>query len=132
MNFKKLFLATFTSSTIMWVIAGLWHQVIMKHFYQNETTADHGGVGIILISYYILGALMSFAYFKLDAREDSLKRGLFFGFFMGFLWVFPHELAMAGAHGESLSYVFKNGLWHIFEQGLGGLTIAITSMRLQK
>lgn len=44
---------------------------------------------------------------------------------MGITWVFPHELAMAGAHaGTSIPYVFQNSAWHLVEQGLGGLVIS--------
>ncbi|MCP4132684.1 MAG: hypothetical protein GY754_17090 [bacterium] len=45
-----------------------------------------------------------------------------FGIIIGILWVFPHELVMAGAHhGKSIAYVFKNAAWHMVEQGLGGI-----------
>jgi len=49
--------------------------------------------------------------------EKPVIEGLKFGALIGLLWVFPHDLAMAGAHGDSLSYVFKNAILHIVEQG---------------
>ena len=32
-------------------------------------------------------------------------------------------MLLAGAHGESISYAFKNAVWHIVEQGFGGVVI---------
>jgi len=51
--------------------------------------------------------------------------GLKLGLLVGVLWVFPHALAMAGAHDRSLVYVFKNAAWHLIEQGLGGIAIGL-------
>jgi|TARA_Y100000294_G_C8475494_1_gene304550 hypothetical protein len=31
---------------------------------------------------------------------------------------------MAGAHGTSIIYVLKNTLWHMIEQGIGGMAVA--------
>ena len=39
--------------------------------------------------------------------------------------VYAPELAMAGAHGGAIGYVVKNALWHIFEQGAGGIVIGV-------
>ena len=55
--------------------------------------------------------------------------GLVFGALIGILWVFPHELAMVGAHGEPLAYVFKNAAWHAVEQGLGGIVVGLSYRR---
>ena len=57
--------------------------------------------------------------------KKPVWEGLRFGMIMGVLWVFPHELAMAGAHGDSLAYVFKNAAWHLVEQGVGGIVIGL-------
>lgn len=53
-----------------------------------------------------------------------MAQGAKFGALVGLLWVLPHGLAMAGAHGTSVVYVLKNSLWHVFEQGLGGAVFA--------
>ena len=96
----------------------------MAAFYKAETHATHEGTGIIFLAYLILGLLMAYIY-PLGYKEGKpVMEGLRFGIIIGILWVFPHELAMAGAHGESLSYVFKNAAWHMLEQGAGGIVIA--------
>ena len=125
MNIRKFTLATVAASVVMWLTAGLWHKVILAQFYTEQTGADHGGTGVILIAYLILAAMMTSAYPKLNITGKPLVAGLKFGVFIGVLWVFPHELAMAGAHSESLVYPFQNAAVHIVEQGVGGILIAL-------
>ena len=124
MNLKKITLAVVASSLVMFTVAGLWHQVILPQFYQSETQATHEGTGILFISYFILSLFMVYFYTHKKEQIHSLKQGFYFGAIIGLFWVFPHELAMAGAHGEPLGYVIKNGLWHLVEQSFGGCVIA--------
>lgn len=127
---KKLLLATLAGALSMWVLAGVWHELIMAHFYVTQTHASHSGTGIILIAYLILGALMAFLYSRQHApAARPMVEGLMFGIITGLLWVFPHELAMAGAHGGSIVYVLKNAAWHMVEQGVGGIVIAAVYRR---
>ncbi len=51
--------------------------------------------------------------------------GLKIGVVIGILWVFPHGLTMAGAHETSVIYEIKNMIWHMVEQGIGGIIIAL-------
>ena len=113
---KKKILHTILVGLGMMLLAGLWHKVIMVQFYEVENQAKHEGTGLIAVSYLILGAMMVYLYPLWPKGERTILSGLYFGMFIGILWVFPHELAMAGAHGEPLSYVFKNALWHMVEQ----------------
>ncbi|MDH5445527.1 MAG: hypothetical protein OEY52_08205 [Gammaproteobacteria bacterium] len=131
MSKKKANLAitAFVSALCMWLLAGLWHKVIAVQFYTRETGAQHEGTVIILIAYIILALLMVYLYGFYRIKKDSLIQAFLFGVVIGLLWVFPHELAMAGAHGESVRYVFINAAWHMVEQGVGGLVIALISKR---
>lgn len=94
-------------------------------FYTQETHASHQGVGIVLVAYLILGLLIAYLFPVSKLGTQPIVAGLIFGTVIGLLWVFPHELAMAGAHGRPLGYVFKNAAWHIVEQAVGGLVIAL-------
>lgn len=123
-NWKRLLFTALIGGFSMWMVAGIWHTILAVHFYKNETNAEHEGLTVILIAYLILGLLMTHIYSKFH-RSNTTLEGFYFGAIMGIAWVFPHELAMAGAHSESISYVFKNGLWHIIEQGFGGMIISI-------
>ena len=115
----------------MCLLAGLWHKLLMVQFYASEVDATHEGTGIIFIAYIILGILMAYLYPLIYKGGKPAVEGIKIGIVIGILWVFPHELAMAGAHGESISYVFKNAIWHIFEQGVGGLIIGLVYGKLQ-
>ena len=125
MNVKKLILSTLAGGFAMWVISGIWHNLILANFYSRETEATHEGIGILLIAYLVLSLIMSYMYPLGYKGGRPTIEGLRFGALIGLLWVFPHELAMAGAHGDSISYVFKNAAWHMVEQGLGGIVIGI-------
>jgi len=125
LNYKKFLLASLAGAGAMWLLAGLWHEVIMASFYAAEAHATHEGTAIILLAYLILGILMAYLYPLVYKGGRPFLEGLWFGILIGLLWVFPHELAMAGAHGKSLVYVFKNAAWHIVEQGAGGIVIGL-------
>ncbi len=125
MYLKRLTLAALIAGSAMWLLAGLWHTLIMASFYRQETEATHEGTGIILVAYLVLGAGMAYLYPRQEHRRRPVVEGLIFGMVIGLLWVFPHELAMAGAHGESIAYVLKNAAWHLVEQGLGGVVVAL-------
>ena len=120
---------TLTAAISMWLLAGLWHKIMAAAFYTAEVGATHEDTGIIFVAYLILASLMVYLYSFYTKSERFLIEGFKFGAIIGLLWVFPHELAMAGAHEKSLSYVFKNALWHMVEQGVGGIIIALVYHR---
>jgi hypothetical protein len=124
MNLKKLILATLSGGFGMWVVAGIWHNLIMANLYKS-VDAQHEGIGLLLVAYIVLALLMSYLYPLGYKGGKPVIEGLRFGVIIGILWVFPHELAMAGAHGTSLLYVFKNAAWHMVEQGIGGVVIGL-------
>lgn len=125
MRFKRIALATGAAGIGMWCLAGLWHNLVMPGLYADRH-ATHDGIATLLAAYLVLGALMSLFYESSTWRGPSKAKGLVFGGLMGITWVFPHELAMAGAHaGTSIAYVFENAGWHLVEQGLGGLVISL-------
>jgi hypothetical protein len=97
----------------------------MAKFYALETQTKHEGTGIIFVAYMVLSTLMVYLYSRLSRGGRPAVEGLRFGIVIGLLWVFPHELAMAGAHGDSISYVLKNAAWHMVEQGAGGIIIGL-------
>ena len=121
----QLITSTVLSGFIMWVVGGLYHNLIMPSINEN-IHPHHEGLGIALIAYILLGLLMS--YFYLNSKEigDSLLKGIKIGVIIGVLWVFPHGLTMAAVHESSISYQITNTLYHIIEQGIGGGIIFVT------
>lgn len=124
MKYKGLVLVAALTGVVMWLVAGVWHELIMASFYRENAHAQHDGIGIILLAALILGGLMTYLYHMGYKGQKPLTHGLGFGVIIGLLWVFPHELAMVGAHGGSIAYVLKNALWHMVEQGIGGVILA--------
>ena len=131
MNVKKIVIATLLGGFVMWVVAGIWHNLIMAKLYE-DTHATHEGIGILLTAYFILALFMSYLYPLIYKEENPLTNGLKLGMLIGALWVFPHGLAMAGAHGDSILYVLKNTVWHMVEQGIGGIVIAFVYARIKQ
>lgn len=107
----------------MWLVAGLWHELVAAHFYSPGTEDAHEGILLILGAYLVLAGLMTAAYQRLYLAGAPIMEGAKLGAFIGVLWVFPHSLALAAAHGDPLLYVAQNSAWHVFEQGLGGAVI---------
>ncbi len=124
MNTKKFILATLVGGITMWIVAGIWHNLIMVNLYES-VHAKHEGLGLMLVGYFILALFMAYLYPLFQKAENIVLNGLLFGGIIGLLWVFPHELVMAGAHDTSIKYVIKNGIWHMVEQGIGGIIIAL-------
>ena len=123
-NFKKIILAILLSGFGMWVVAGIWHNLIMANLYKDEH-ATHDGIGLLLVAYFILAAFMTYLYPHIYKGKKPVVNGLKLGIIIGLLWIFPHGLAMAGAHGDSIIYVIKNSIWHMVEQSIGGVIIAL-------
>ncbi len=119
----KVFIATFSSGLGMWIVGGLWHNLILPKINDNAT-AHHEGLGIALIAYFILGFIMSYLYIQSNKKGNIVLEGARIGIIVGILWVFPHGLVMAGAHDSSIIYEIKNTIYHMFEQGIGGIIIS--------
>jgi len=123
MTILKLTSSTILGGFAMWITAGLWHNLILPSLNHN-IEAHHKGLGLMLLAYLILAFLMTIVYsFKLKTSKPVVE-GIKVGMIIGILWVFPHGLAMAGAHDTSITYEIKNAIYHMFEQGLGGIVIA--------
>ncbi len=123
-NIKKIILATLVAGFGMWVVGGLWHNLILPNIFP-DTHAEHHGIGVALIAYFFLALCMAYLYPYYYQKKNHVFEGLLFGAIIGFLWVFPHGLALAGTHDTSILYEIKNGLYHIFEQGVGGIIVAL-------
>jgi len=87
---------------------------------------------IMLIAYFILAFLMVYLFENINKKDKYLLEGLRIGGIVGILWVFPHGLAMAGAHNTSILYEINNAVWHRIEQGFGGMIIGLIYSKIIK
>ena len=122
-NWKSIFVSTLASGLGMWIIGGLWHNLILPSV-SSKIEAHHEGLGITLIAYFCLSFIMTNLYSQINIKH-TVYNGLKLGLIVGVLWVFPHGLAMAGTHGSSIIYEFKNTFYHLFEQGMGGIIVSL-------
>jgi hypothetical protein len=121
----KMIIASFVSGFTMWVVGGLYHNLIIPAVNENMHP-HHEGLGITLVAYILLGLLMSYFYLNSKNSRDSISKGIKIGAIIGILWVFPHGLTMAAVHESSVSYQITNTIYHIIEQGIGGIVIFVT------
>lgn len=115
----------------MWVTGGIYHNLIMPAI-DEQAHPHHEGLGIVLIAYIFLGFLMSYLYSHFKTHEDSLRKGIEVGIFIGVLWVFPHGLTMAATQHSSILYECTNAVYHTVEQGIGGVIIFLTFRGFRK
>jgi len=120
----KILISIVAGGLGMWIIAGLWHNLVLPIFNKN-IVAHHEGLSIMLIAYFILAILMTYIYSISYEGGKPVVEGLKIGVIIGILWVFPHGLTMAAAHDTSIIYEIKNAIWHMVEQGIGGMIIAL-------
>lgn len=127
----RILIAIVASGTLMWGLAGAFHAMYSAFFVAEGGAPEggHQGVGLILIFYLLLASFVALAFHAARFPTDAIKRGLAVGIFVGLLWVLPHGLVIAAAHGKSLSYELRNALWHVVEQGLGGLAYGLMFAR---
>lgn len=122
-NEWKIYLfSTLFSGLGMWITGGLYHNLILPSI-NDAIHPHHEGLGITLIAYFILALLMTYIYSISNTNVDTALKGVKLGVIIGILWVFPHGLTLAATHDTSLVYEFKNTLYHLIEQGIGGLIV---------
>jgi len=83
----------------------------------------------MLAGYIFLAGFIVYLYPLMLKKNRPIISGIKVGIFVGVFWIFPYTLTLAGAHETSVAYVFKNTLWHMVEQGIGGIPL-ITSRNI--
>ena len=132
MNLKKCLMAAAASLVVMFVLSFLWHKVLMSSIYMPDagimTTTwfkAEPDIPLIILAYTILAILMSYIYPKGIEGDNKLMNGLRFGAVIGLLWVLPYQVVLhAVTNITSLKTTAMDAVWHMAEQGIGGIIIA--------
>ena len=132
MNTKKFLMATGASFAVMFLLGGLFHMVIAKDFLLAHVGMA-GNVGrqepmmqYIAFGVLCLAAVMAYLYPKGVEGDNHLVQGFKFGMIIGFLWITPFAIIMYGSTMVfSGTTVATFTVWHIIEQGIGGMIIAM-------
>ena len=128
MSIPRFLLATILSTLVMLALWWLWHMSFMAPFYAEHIALprDVPLTRITVLGYVLLAMLMAYLYPKGYAGSEPLAEGLRFGAVMGVLSTLPRSLILYGIEGgHTGTLVIVDAAWHIAEQGLGGLVIAL-------
>ena len=127
MNVKKFFLAALAGFVVQFLLGGLWHMVIMGSKYDEllaHVSRETPNMGFIAVGVLVLSILMAYMYPHGYKGGPPVKEGMKFGIIIGILWVIPLQLIFVGASNYPLGVVFLE-LWHVVEQAIGGIVIAL-------
>ena len=128
MNFKKFIIALVAGFVVMVLLSGLWHMLIMGDFYKEHSTAgarEQYKMGFIVLGYIVLALLMAYIYPKGCSGGGVVAEGAKFGILMGLLWILPFSLVLYGVIEMSGTGLIVDVVWHIVEQGVGGIVIGL-------
>jgi hypothetical protein len=124
MKIQKLLLAIVVGFIVMFGLAGLFHLVIMKDFFM-EKLGGEPSIHYAMLSYAFLAILMSYIYPFGYKGGSPVKEGLIFGILMGLLCRLPLQVLEMGYGRVDLSFVVTEAVWHMVEEGIGGIAIAM-------
>ncbi len=124
-----MLLALLGGGIIMFLLSGLWYMVLMKDFYA-QYASEHlmlpeVNLMAIGLGYLILAWLMSYVYPIGYKGGTPWWEGMKFGIIIGLLWVLPNGLVISGVWEYNSTQLIVDSIWHVVEQGVGGLIIGM-------
>ncbi len=128
MNGRRFLLGALAAFVVAFLLAGLWHVLLMADFYDS---VQPGGMRqpplfwSIALGYAVVGLIMSYMYPKGYEGGSPVSEGLKFGAVIGLLWWSPTQLVLYGALTGPFSIVLVDGAWHLVEEGLAGIAVAL-------
>ncbi len=123
-----MILAIVVGFVVMFGLAGLFHLVIMKDYFDAKAGVP-SGMMYALISYGILAILMAYIYPMMNMAGSVIKAGLCFGILIGLICRVPLEVLQLGFGRADWGFVITEGIWHSVEEGIGGIAMAMIYAR---
>lgn len=122
----RLALAAFVAATVMWIIAGFWHNDLGPGVINGaESHLSAKSLGLTFLAYAILASIMARVYFVLPEKRRTLLAGLRIGIYGGIVWSFPHALLSAAGVDDPIAPVLIHTVFHMLEEGVGGIVMAL-------
>lgn len=116
---------------LMLGLNSLWYAVLMKGVYTRDTGSwvsvgrDNPSVPIILLSFLVLGSLMTLAYPHVRVWPSRWANGLTLGLFTALVFILPSGLYyFATTNILVLEVLAMDVLWHLIEESTAGLALA--------
>lgn len=126
----RILLSAVAGFLVMSALSWLWHDPLMGDYYTSilgPATRQRPVTVAFASGYVILSALMGWVYPRYYRGGMHWMEGAKFGALMGILWVVPFQLVLFGAAQQSFAPIVIDGAWHVVEQGLGGVAIALVA-----
>lgn len=129
MDTKKLMMAWLGGFLVMFVLSGIWHDVVVGD-YNAATYADVNlseedfSLIYIAIGYLIFTFMMAYMYPIGYGGGSALKEGMTFGVMMGIIMSFPRAFIFAGVYKMPLDANLYDAIYHVVEVAIGGIVIA--------
>ena len=128
MNVKKFVLAWVAAVVVTFLLAVLWHLFLLADFYEVQTQAlarEEPNMPVVIVGHLILGFLMAFVYPMGYKGGSPVKEGFRFGALIGLIWILPMSVIIHGLWNYPLTGVIVDSVWHIVEEGIAGIGIAL-------
>lgn len=129
MNAKKFLLATVSGLVVMFLLSWLGHEVIISGMLETdpmEPIARETPLVLgIVVAYLVIALLMAYIYPRGIEGESVFGNGIRFGVLMGLFLSLPISLILFSTLEDvSFGRVIAESVWHMIEQGTGGVVIA--------
>ena len=82
-------------------------------------------MAFVMLGYLILDFLMALVYPMGYKGGSPLKEGFRFGALIGLIWVLPISVIDHGLYNLPLTLVIVDSSWHVVQEGIGGIVIAL-------
>ena len=128
MNVKKLIMASLGGGVVTFLLGGFWHTWLMADFYETHAAAlarPEPNVMMVALGSLVIAVLMAYTYPIGYKGGSAVKEGFRFGALVGLIWVLPVSLIFSGVWNYPLVAVIVDSAWHIVEQGVVGIVIAL-------
>ena len=128
MDTKKMLYAWLAGAAGMLILGGLWHTVIMGDFYNEQgATAirQEPKMLFIILGILVMALLMAYMYPLGYKGGSPVTEGLKFGVLIGLLVFLTFNLILHGAFNVTLAGALVDAGWHVVEEGVGGIIIAM-------
>lgn len=115
----------------MFVLGGVWNAVLMAQFYaahapSNARLPEQQSMLFVALGYVALSVFMTFLFAQSFGKRPALIEGFQFGALFGVIATLPLYLILFGIWNISLTHVIVDTAWHLCEQGVGGVILALT------
>lgn len=129
MDTKKYLIATVTGLIVMFALAYVGHTLLLESLFEHSPmdaiAKEMPNIPGIAVAYLVLSLLMTYMYPKGVEGGSVMGNGLRFGILVGLIFSVPISIIMYSTiEGGTVTMIVAEGVWHMIEQGAGGIAIA--------